>query len=73
MLAALADGQSTISGYLSGADCLSTLACLAALGVPVRRTSEATGELVQIDGRGLRGLLPRQLPWTQEIPAPPCA
>ena len=58
MLAALADGQSTISGYLSGADCLSTLACLAALGVRVRRTSEASGELVQIDGRGLRGLSP---------------
>jgi 3-phosphoshikimate 1-carboxyvinyltransferase len=56
MLAALADGRSTISGYLSGADCLSTLACLAALGVTVRRTSETFGELVQIDGRGLRGL-----------------
>jgi 3-phosphoshikimate 1-carboxyvinyltransferase len=53
MLAALADGQSTIRGYLSGADCLTTLTCLQALGVTIRRT--AAGD-VRIDGRGLRGL-----------------
>ena len=33
MLAALADGRSSIQGYLAGADCLSTLDCLRALGV----------------------------------------
>ena len=53
MLAALADGRSTIRGYLAGADCLSTLACLQSLGVAIRRT--ARGD-VEIEGRGLRGL-----------------
>ena len=58
MLAALADGRSNIQGYLTGADCLSTLDCLRALGVTVRRTPESPGsrEIVQIDGRGARGL-----------------
>jgi len=58
MLAALADGRSSIQGYLAGADCLSTLDCLRALGVTVRRTPASPGnrETVQIDGRGLRGL-----------------
>ena len=60
MLAALADGRSTIHGYLAGADCISTLECLRALGVSVRRTPESPGsrETVQIDGRGPRGLTP---------------
>jgi len=56
MLAALADGRSTIRGYLSGADCLSTLACLRALGVSIRRTPDSSGGVLEIDGRGLRGL-----------------
>ena len=53
MLAALADGRSTIRGYLSGADCLTTLTCLQSLGVAIQRTA---GGVVEIDGRGLRGL-----------------
>jgi 3-phosphoshikimate 1-carboxyvinyltransferase len=56
MLAALADGPSTIRGYLTGADCLSTLACLQALGVTIRRNPEHSDGLVEIEGRGLRGL-----------------
>ena len=56
MLAALADGRSTIRGYLAGADCLSTLACLRALGVSIRRTPDSIDGVLQIDGRGLRGL-----------------
>lgn len=35
MLAALADGDSTISNYAPGDDCASTLRCLAALGVRI--------------------------------------
>jgi 3-phosphoshikimate 1-carboxyvinyltransferase len=53
MLAALADGRSTIRGYLGGADCLSTLACLRSLGVVIRGTLESQ---IEIEGRGLRGL-----------------
>ena len=53
MLAALADGDSTIDGYSPGADCAATLACLRALGVAIHRTGDAA---FTIGGRGLRGL-----------------
>ncbi|MCA1562629.1 MAG: 3-phosphoshikimate 1-carboxyvinyltransferase [Acidobacteria bacterium] len=53
LMAALADGSSTIRGYSSGADCAATLKCLDALGVAIRRTPDAG---VAIDGRGVRGL-----------------
>ena len=59
LLAAIADGRSTIANYAPGADCASTLSCVAALGAIVSRTaSPAPGEppLVTIDGRGVRGL-----------------
>jgi 3-phosphoshikimate 1-carboxyvinyltransferase len=65
MLGALADGPSTIRGYLTGADCLSTLDCLRALGVTLRRTPGGHGDpgaQVEIDGRGLRGLLAPRSP-----------
>lgn len=59
LLAALADGSSTIDGYAPGADCASTLSCLAALGVSVERRPPST---VRIAGRGLAGLAaPRRL------------
>jgi 3-phosphoshikimate 1-carboxyvinyltransferase len=57
MLAALADGSSTIHGYLPGADCLSTLDCLRALGVAIRRTPVGTALDLAIEGRGLNGLM----------------
>ena len=57
LLAALANGRSTIAQYSRGADCASTLDCLAAAGVVVQRTRSADGSLtVDIEGRGLRGL-----------------
>jgi len=46
MLAALADGRSTITGYSGGADCAATLACIEALGATVERA----GTTVQITG-----------------------
>jgi 3-phosphoshikimate 1-carboxyvinyltransferase len=52
MLAAIASGESRIRNYSTGADCQSTLACVQALGISVRR---AEGEVI-IRGRGLRGL-----------------
>jgi 3-phosphoshikimate 1-carboxyvinyltransferase len=57
LLAAIADGRSTIANYAPGADCASTLSCLSALGAAVSRTPR-DGEAAQvtIDGRGLRGL-----------------
>ncbi|MEW6319929.1 MAG: 3-phosphoshikimate 1-carboxyvinyltransferase [Acidobacteriota bacterium] len=64
LLAALADGRSTIANYAPGADCASTLACLAALGVAVTRQADAAGAAprVAIEGRGLRGLAPTAEP-----------
>lgn len=59
LLAAIADGRSTIAHYAPGADCASTLACVASLGAIVSRTPSPDGSappLVTIDGRGLRGL-----------------
>jgi 3-phosphoshikimate 1-carboxyvinyltransferase len=56
MLAALADGRSSIRGYLTGADCLSTLACLRGLGVTIRRDADRPDGVIEIEGRGLRGL-----------------
>src|ERR1041384_8788899 len=52
MLAALSDGASCISNYSSGADCASTLACLAALGVPITREAST----VLVSGCGVEGL-----------------
>ena len=60
LLAAIADGRSTIANYAPGADCASTLSCVGALGAIVSRRAardEDEPSLVAIDGRGLRGLL----------------
>jgi 3-phosphoshikimate 1-carboxyvinyltransferase len=51
MLAAIADGESRLTGYAPGADCAATLACLEALGVAVSR-----GTTIVIRGLGRRGL-----------------
>jgi 3-phosphoshikimate 1-carboxyvinyltransferase len=52
ILNAVAEGNATITNYLTGADCLSTIACVRALGVEVERE----GSTVRVHGRGLRGL-----------------
>lgn len=60
LLAALATGESTIHNYAPGADCASTLQCLAQLGVEIQRRAAPTPGApasVTIAGRGLRGLL----------------
>ena len=40
MLCAIAEGQSTIVNYSTGADCQSTLGCMAALGAKIERQDE---------------------------------
>jgi 3-phosphoshikimate 1-carboxyvinyltransferase len=52
IIAALAEGSSTIANYSTGNDCQSTLSCLEALGVKMERPDNS----VSIHGRGLRGL-----------------
>jgi len=51
MFAAIAEGQSVITGFASSADCHSTLECLRTLGINI----VIDGTTVTIDGRGLYG------------------
>lgn len=52
MLGALAKGDSHISGFLNGADCLSTIDCFKKMGVSI----ELNGDNVTVRGGGLHGL-----------------
>ena len=52
MISAIADGESRIHNYSTGADCHSTLGCVRALGIDV----EVAGTEVRINGKGLDGL-----------------
>lgn len=52
MFGALAQGTTTVKGFLRGADCLSTVACFKALGVEI----EDLGETILVHGKGLQGL-----------------
>jgi 3-phosphoshikimate 1-carboxyvinyltransferase len=53
LFGAMADGETTIGNYSTAADCESTLRCLEALGVRVRRDERRS---VAVDGRGPGGL-----------------
>src|ERR1035438_10438224 len=52
MISAIADGESRIHNYSTGADCHSTLGCVRALGIDV----EVAGTEFAIQGKGLDGL-----------------
>ncbi len=53
MLGSIAEGQTNISGFLAGEDCLATFAAMRALGVNIEQRNETE---IQIDGAGSRGL-----------------
>jgi 3-phosphoshikimate 1-carboxyvinyltransferase len=52
LLAALAEGRSTLTNFSSGADCRSTIACLRRLGVQIEDRDRAVGTLT-VTGRGI--------------------
>jgi len=52
MLGSIADGKTTVSGFLPGEDCISTIQCFRALGVKI----EQQNDQVTIYGKGLDGL-----------------
>lgn len=52
MLGSIAEGTTEIDGFLTGADCLSTISCFQQLGVNIQRD----GEKVTVHGVGLQGL-----------------
>ena len=52
MLGSLAKGTTEVTGFLQGADCLSTIACFSKMGVCI----ENKNDVVLIKGQGLHGL-----------------
>lgn len=52
MFGSIADGTTEIHNFLEGADCLSTISCFRAMGIPI----ETDGGIVTIHGKGLHGL-----------------
>src|SRR6185436_18207361 len=54
MIAAIAEGDTRIGNYSTGADCHSTLGCVRALGIDI----EGSGAEFVIHGKGLDGLCP---------------
>ncbi len=53
MFGGIAEGETQITGFLAGEDCLATLRVLQALGVRIERPQPQT---VRVTGRGLHGL-----------------
>lgn len=58
MFGSIARGTTRVSGFLNGADCLSTISCFRKLGVAI----EQDGASVTIRGNGMRGLVRPQGP-----------
>jgi 3-phosphoshikimate 1-carboxyvinyltransferase len=56
MLTGIADGDSKIYNFATGADCASTLACMRELGVEHEFSEEDGRRVLTVHGRGLNGL-----------------
>ncbi|MBN3555434.1 3-phosphoshikimate 1-carboxyvinyltransferase [Fictibacillus nanhaiensis] len=54
MFGSIAEGKTTVEGFLTGEDCLSTISCFKKLGVSIQQE----GEKVTVEGKGLTGLTP---------------
>lgn len=52
MFGSLAEGTTTIRGFLKGADCLSTINCFRKMGICI----EETNDTIYVHGKGLHGL-----------------
>ena len=59
MLGGIADGETRITGFLAGEDCLATLRALQALGVRIERPEP---QRVHVSGRGIDGLAAAGVP-----------
>ncbi len=51
MLGAMANGTTSITGFLNGADCLATIDCFKKLGVDI----EMSPEIIKVHGKGMHG------------------
>lgn len=56
MFGAIAEGETRVENFLFGADCLSTVACMRALGVEAAFEEGPEGRVLVIQGAGLEGL-----------------
>lgn len=52
MFGSIASGTTEVSGFLQGADCLSTIACFSKMGIVI----ENKGNVVTVQGQGMHGL-----------------
>ena len=52
MFGSISKGITEIDGFLTGADCLSTISCFRKLGIDIQQE----GDHVVVHGKGLRGL-----------------
>ncbi|MBY6035850.1 3-phosphoshikimate 1-carboxyvinyltransferase [Fictibacillus nanhaiensis] len=54
MFGSIAEGTTSINGFLTGEDCLSTISCFQKLGVAIKQENEH----VIVEGKGIKGLQP---------------
>ena len=54
MLGALAKGTTEVTGFLQGADCLSSISCFEKMGITIK--NDPASDIVRITGNGLHGL-----------------
>lgn len=54
MLGSLAKGTTEVTGFLQGADCLSSISCFQKMGIEINNNPETNAVLIH--GKGLRGL-----------------
>ena len=54
MLGSLAKGTTEVTGFLQGADCLSSISCFQKMGIEIENNKETN--IVRIHGKGLQGL-----------------
>ncbi len=52
MLGAIAKGTTEVTGFLNGADCLSTIGCFREMGIPI----EEMNDTILVHGKGMHGL-----------------
>lgn len=52
LFASIAEGTSTIRGFLRGEDCLSTISCMRKLGIQI----DDAEEVITVEGKGMHGL-----------------
>lgn len=56
MFGALANGTTEVTNFLTGADCLSTIACFRQMGIDISLEENSQGGHVLVHGKGLHGL-----------------